>query len=296
MKPLQGSIVALATPFRGGELDLDAYRQHIEFQLENGTSALVPMGTTGEASTMTADEQLLAIRTTVETARGRVPVIGGAGSNSTRGAIEAVARARDAGADGALVVTPYYNKPTQSGLVAHYREIARAHPGFPLVAYNVPGRTGVDLQPETCLALCDIPEVVAIKEATGSMVRMTDIVERCGTERLALLSGDDFTIAPFIALGGRGVISVSANVVPRRVADLVAAALAGETKKAAALQVELNPLHRALFLESNPIPVKAALHLMGRFPPDIRLPLTYLSEAPLAKLKDAMRDLGLLPA
>jgi 4-hydroxy-tetrahydrodipicolinate synthase len=178
--------------------------------------------------------------------------------------------------------------------VAHYQAVAKAHPGFPLVAYNVPGRTGVDMAPETCQKLCAIGEMVGLKEATGSMIRLTDILEKCG-DRLSLLSGDDFTVAPFIALGGRGVISVSANVVPKMMSELVHAALQGDSQKAAALQIKLNPLHRALFLESNPIPVKAALHLMKRFSftSEIRLPLTPMSEAPLAKLKEAMRGLGL---
>jgi 4-hydroxy-tetrahydrodipicolinate synthase len=291
---LQGSLVALATPFKGGALDLEAYRSLIRFQLAEGTGGLVPMGTTGEAVTMSAEEQFQAVRAAVEVAGGKVPVIGGAGSNSTASTIENVRRVREAGADGALVVTPYYNKPTQDGLVAHYRAIAKAHPGFPIVVYNVPGRTGVDLLPETCLKLCDISEVVGIKDATASMPRMVDVVEKCGTERLALLSGDDFTIAPFMALGGKGVISVSANCAPRLLADLVRAALAGDFGEASALQVKLNPLHRALFLEANPIPVKAALHLMGRFSPEIRLPLTYMSEGPLAKLKEALHGLGIV--
>lgn len=294
MKPLVGSFVALASPFKNGAFDAEAYRSLATHLVEQGTDGLVPIGTTGEASTMSAAEQSLAVKTAVEAAKGRVPVVAGAGSNSTSGSIEAVKRAREAGADGALIVTPYYNKPTQDGLVAHYRAVAQAHPGFPLVAYNVPGRTGVDLLPDTCKRLCDIPEVVGIKEATASMTRLVDILEKCGGERLALLSGDDFTIAPFISLGGKGVISVSANVAPRKVSDLVHAALAGDFKKASALQVELNALHRCLFLESNPIPVKAALHLLGRFGPEMRLPLTPMSEAPRAKLVEAMKGLGLL--
>ncbi|MGC4121177.1 MAG: 4-hydroxy-tetrahydrodipicolinate synthase [Myxococcales bacterium] len=294
MKPLIGSFVALASPFKDGAFDAEAYRALALHLVEQGTDGLVPIGTTGEASTMSAAEQTLAVKTAVEAAKGRVPVIAGAGSNSTSGSIEAVQRAREAGADAALIVTPYYNKPTQDGLVAHYRAVAKAHPGFPLVAYNVPGRTGVDLLPETCKRLCDIAEVVGIKEATASMTRMVDILEKCGAERLVLLSGDDFTIAPFISLGGKGVISVSANVAPRMVSDLVHAALKGDFKKASALQVQLNALHRALFLEANPIPVKAALHLLGKFGPEVRLPLTPMSEGPKAKLVEAMKDLKLL--
>jgi len=294
MKPLVGSFCALASPFKDGAFDAEAYRAHAQHLIEQGTDGLVPIGTTGEAATMTPAEQSLAVRTAVEAAKGRVPVVAGAGSNSTAGTIEAVARVREAGADAALIVTPYYNKPTQGGLFEHYRAVAKAHPGFPVVAYNVPGRTGVDLLPETCKRLCDLPEVVGLKEATASMVRMVDLVEQCGVERLALLSGDDFTIAPFISLGGKGVISVSANVAPKLVSDLVHAALDGDFKKSSALQVKLNALHRALFLEANPIPVKAALHLQGRYGPEVRLPLTPMSEGPKAKLVEAMKELKLL--
>ncbi|MCI0570019.1 MAG: 4-hydroxy-tetrahydrodipicolinate synthase [Myxococcaceae bacterium] len=294
MRTFTGSMTALATPFRNGQLDEDAYRALIRLQVEGGTDVLLPVGTTGEAVTMTSEERSRAIRVAVEEARGRVPVVPGAGSNDTRETIAAVARAREAGADGALIVTPYYNKPTQAGLVEHFRAIAKAHPGFPLVAYNVPGRTGVDLLPDTCLRLCDVPEVVALKEATGNMARTVDIVERCG-ERLTLLSGDDFTVLPFIACGGQGVVSVSSNVAPRLMADLVKAARAGELSRARELQVRMNALHRLLFIESNPIPVKAALHMMGLFGPELRLPLTPLSEQHVAPLKAELSRLGLLP-
>jgi 4-hydroxy-tetrahydrodipicolinate synthase len=293
MGRFEGSMTALATPFRNGALDEEAFRGLIRYQIENGTAGLVPCGTTGEAVTMSAEERFRAVRVAVEAAGGKALVIGGAGSNSTQETVENVRRVREAGADAALVVTPYYNKPTQHGLYEHFRAIARAHPGFPLVAYNVPGRTGVDMLPETFQRVCDLPEVVAVKEATASMTRAVDLVERCG-DRLALLSGDDFTVLPFIACGGRGVISVSSNVAPRMMADLVAAARAGDLRRALELQVKLNTLHRLLFVESNPIPVKWALHLMGRFGPEIRLPLTPLSEANAAKLKDELKKLGLV--
>ena len=193
---------------------------------------LIPMGTTGEAVTMSAEERFRAIRVAVEEAAGRVPVVAGAGSNSTAETIENVKRAREAGADGTLIVTPYYNKPTQAGLVEHYRAVAKAHPGFPhRRLQRARAAPGVDLLPETALRLCDLPEVVAIKEATGNMARAVDLVEKCG-ERLTLLSGDDFTVLPFIACGGKGVISVSSNVAPRMMADLVAAARAGDLAKA----------------------------------------------------------------
>jgi 4-hydroxy-tetrahydrodipicolinate synthase len=293
MKTFEGSMTALATPFRGGKFDEAAYRALIDRQVYGGTSVLVPIGTTGEAVTMTADERAQAVKVAVDAAKGRVPVVAGAGSNNTAETIESVGRVRDLGADGALIVTPYYNKPTQSGLLQHYRAIARAHPGFPLVAYNVPGRTGVDLLPETVMWLCDIPEVVALKEATGSMARTVDLLEKCG-DRITLLSGDDFTVLPFIACGGKGVISVSSNVAPRMMADLVAAAKAGDLARALELQVQMNALHKLLFIETSPIPVKWALHLLGVFSPEIRLPLTPMSEPQAVRLKEELERLNLL--
>ena len=293
MKTFEGSMTALATPFLNGALDEGALRALVRAQLEGGTNVLLPMGTTGEAVTLDADERARAIAVVVDEVKGRAPVVAGAGSNSTRETIDSVRRAREVGADGALIVTPYYNKPTQAGLVEHYRAIAKAHPGFPLIAYNVPGRTGVDLLPETALRLCDVPEVVALKEATGNLTRAIDLVELCG-ERLTLLSGDDFTVLPFIACGGKGVISVSSNVAPRMMADLVAAARGGDIAKARGLQVRMNVLHRLLFVESNPIPVKWALHLMGLFGPEVRLPLVPMGSANAAKLQDELTRLGLL--
>ncbi len=292
MKTFTGALTALASPFKDGAFDVESYTSFIEWQIAEGIDGIVPIGTTGEAVTMTAEEQFLAVKTAVQAAKGRVPVIAGAGTNATSTTVEAMSRAREAGADGALVVTPYYNKPTQDGLVAHYRAIAKAHPGFPIVAYNVPGRTGLDMQADTLAKLADVQEIVAIKEATASLVRVADLVEKCG-ERFTILSGDDFTVVPLISMGGKGVISVSTNIVPRLMSDMVKAARAGDFAKAAAIQVKLNPLHRALFLESNPIPVKAALHLMGKMGPEIRMPLQQMSEALLPKLKDAMKALGL---
>jgi 4-hydroxy-tetrahydrodipicolinate synthase len=290
---LQGSMTALATPFKDGQLDEGAYEALVEYQVSNGTSVLIPMGTTGEAVTMTAAERRRAVEVCLRANRGRAKVFAGAGSNSTAETIEGVKVARELGADGALVVTPYYNKPTQAGLVEHYRLVARAHPGFPLMAYNVPGRTGVDLLPDTVKRLLDVKEIVALKEATGNVLRTLDVYELVG-DRITLLSGDDFVVAPFIFSGGRGVVSVSSNVAPRKMADLCAAALAGDVVKARTLQLELQPLHRLLFVESNPIPVKMALHQMGLFGPELRPPLTPMTEANAAKLKDELRRLGLL--
>ena len=212
---LEGAMTALATPFKDGKLDEAAYESFIDDQVKNGISVLVPMGTTGEAVTCSPAEQARAVRIAVQN-KGSAKVLGGAGSNDTAKVIEAVKAVRDAGADGSLIVTPYYNKPTQDGLVAHYRAVAKAHPGFPIVAYNVPGRTGVDMLPETCARLCDIPEVVALKEATANMIRTVDLVERCG-DRLQLLSGDDFTIAPFIASFNFAIGPSVMNVSGRRI-------------------------------------------------------------------------------
>lgn len=290
---LQGSMTALATPFRDGKLDEAAYTALIEYQITNGTTVLIPMGTTGEAVTMTAPERRRAIELCIEVNKKRVKVFAGAGSNSTAETIEGVAVARELGADGALVVTPYYNKPTQAGLVEHYRMIGKAHPGFPLMAYNVPGRTGVDMLPETVKRLLEVQEVVALKEATGNILRTLDVYEQVG-DRLTLLSGDDFVVAPFIFSGGRGVVSVSSNVAPRKMADLCAAALSGDIAGARKHQLELQPLHRMLFIESNPIPVKMALHQMGLFGTEIRPPLTPMTEPNAAKLKEELGKLGLL--
>lgn len=293
MMKLSGSMTALATPFKDGKLDEAAYEALVEYQVSNGTTVLVPMGTTGEAVTMTAAERRRAIEVCLKANAGRVKVFAGAGSNSTAETIEGVKVARELGADGALVVTPYYNKPTQAGLVEHYRLIAKAHPGFPLMAYNVPGRTGVDMLPDTVKRLLDVPEVVALKEATGNVLRTLDVYEQVG-DRLTLLSGDDFVVAPFIFSGGKGVVSVSSNVAPRKMADLCAAALSNDVETARRIQLELQPLHRVLFVESNPIPVKWALHLMGKFGPEIRPPLLPMTEANAQKLKVELQKLGLV--
>lgn len=290
---LQGSMTALATPFKDGKLDEAAYEKLIEYQVTNGTSVLIPMGTTGEAVTMTAAERRRAIEVCIKVNKGRAKVFAGAGSNSTAETIEGVAVARELGADGALVVTPYYNKPTQAGLVEHYRLVAQAHPGFALMAYNVPGRTGVDMLPETVKRLVDIKEVVALKEATGNVLRTLDVYEQVG-DRITLLSGDDFVVAPFIFSGGRGVVSVSSNVAPKQMADVVAKALKGDIEGARKAQLLLQPLHRLLFIESNPIPVKMALHQMGFFGPDIRPPLLPMTDGNAAKLKEELGRLGLL--
>ena len=288
----RGTITALVTPFRDGRVDEEAYRRLIDWQIREGVSGVVPCGTTGESATLSHEEHNRVIDIAVEEARGRVAVIAGTGSNSTAEAVRLTRHAKEAGADGALLITPYYNKPTQEGLYRHYKAVAE-EAKFPLVLYNVPGRTGVNLLPETVARLADLPEVVGIKEATGDLKQVSDVLEKCG-DRLTVLSGDDFTVLPLLALGGQGVISVLSNVVPADVAAMVSAFAAGDLARARQLHYRTMPVARALFLETNPIPVKAALALLGRIGPELRLPLSPLQEASAAKLAAVLRDYGLL--
>ncbi|MDW7709973.1 MAG: 4-hydroxy-tetrahydrodipicolinate synthase [Deferrisomatales bacterium] len=287
-----GTITALVTPFRDGRVDEEAYRELIDWQIREGVSGIVPCGTTGESATLSHEEHNRVIDIAVEEARGRVPVIAGTGSNSTAEAVRLTCHAKEAGADGALLITPYYNKPTQEGLYRHYRAVAE-EASFPLIPYNVPGRTGVNLLPETVARLADLPEVVGIKEATGDLQQVSDVLELCG-DRLAVLSGDDFTVLPLLSLGGRGVISVLSNVIPAEVSAMVQAFEAGDLARARDLHFRTMPLARALFLETNPIPVKSALALMGRIRPELRLPLCPLQEGTGKKLAAVLRDCGLL--
>ncbi|MHB8764179.1 MAG: 4-hydroxy-tetrahydrodipicolinate synthase [Deferrisomatales bacterium] len=288
----RGAITALVTPFRGGRVDEEAFRRLIDWQIRQGVNGLVPCGTTGESATLSHEEHNRVIDIAVDEARGRVPVIAGTGSNSTAEAIRLTRHAKEAGADGALLITPYYNKPTQEGLYQHYRRVAE-EARFPLVLYNVPGRTGVNLLPETVARLAELPEVVGLKEATGDLKQVSDVLELCG-DRLTLLSGDDFTILPLLALGGRGVISVVSNPAPADTAGLVDAFDQGDLARARELHFRLMPLTRALFLETSPIPVKTALGLMGLIDPEVRLPLCPLGAASRAKLEAAVRAYGLI--
>jgi 4-hydroxy-tetrahydrodipicolinate synthase len=292
---LQGAMVAIVTPLRDDKPDLVSLRDLVEWQVREGTDGIVPCGTTGEGVTLTLQERTDVIRTVVEAARGRVKVIAGAGSNSTSDAVEAVKLARDLHADAALVVTPYYNKPTQEGLYRHYMKIWDSV-GFPVVAYNVPSRTSVDLLPETVERLVKAGAIAGIKEATASMDRQVQLVERCGRDSIAYLSGDDFTVVPYIACGGHGVISVIGNVAPRAMKELVAAALKGDHAAALSRQVAMAELNRLMFIETNPGPVKAAVALLGKAGPEIRLPLWQVSEPSLKKIRDAMVGFGLVVA
>jgi 4-hydroxy-tetrahydrodipicolinate synthase len=288
----QGSMVAVVTPFKDGRVDEAKVRELVEFHIKNGTDVLVPCGTTGESPTLSHDEHRRVIELAIQTANKRIPVVAGTGSNSTAEAIDLTRYAKNAGADGALVVLPYYNKPTQQGLIAHCRAIADAVE-LPLILYNIPGRTGINMLPETLAVLADHPNIVAMKEATGNLEQMTHDIVLCGA-KLSFLSGDDTLTLPLMAVGGKGVISVVANIVPRDVADLTRAFLSGDWKRARELHLKLFPLCQAMFCETNPIPVKTAMALMGMIGGELRMPLCPMSEANLSKLKAALRAYGLI--
>jgi 4-hydroxy-tetrahydrodipicolinate synthase len=288
-----GSMVALVTPMHAdGSLDYEALDGLVDFHVENGTDAIVAVGTTGESATLDEEEHCGVVRRVVERAAGRIPVIAGTGSNSTREAIDLTRCAMAAGADACLLVTPYYNKPSQEGLYRHYRAVAEAVP-TPQILYNVPGRTACDMLPETVARLAEIPNIVGIKEATGSLERARDIMDRCG-DKLDVYSGDDATAMELILAGAKGDISVTANVAPKAMHDMCAAALAGNRAEAEGINAHLMPLHKNLFLEANPIPVKWALLEMGLIGEGIRLPLTSLAEHHHAALREAMQAAGVL--
>jgi 4-hydroxy-tetrahydrodipicolinate synthase len=272
----EGAYTALVTPMRGDGIDVEALERLVEQQIAGGIHGLVPCGTTGESPTLSHAEHLQVVKLVIAAARGRVPVLAGAGSNSTQEACDLARACRDLGADGTLQITPYYNKPTQAGLVAHFTAIAEAS-GLPMVLYNVPSRTGCDLEPATLATLAKNPLVAGVKEATGDMTRAARIRELCG-EGFALLSGDDFTVLPFLAVGGNGVISVGSNLVPRLFSRMCRAAAEGRWDEARALHYRQLPLSRALFSVSSPEPVKAAMAMLGRCEPTIRLPLLPLPE------------------
>ena len=287
-----GALSAIVTPFRDGEVDERALRDHIEWQIQSGIDGIVPCGSTGESATLTHDEHERVIKIAIDQTRRRVPVIAGTGSNSTAEAIRLTASARAMGADGALMISPYYNKPTQEGIFRHYKMIAAAV-DIPLIVYNIPGRTGSNIAPETFARLCEIRNVVGIKEASGSMDQISDIRRLCG-DRLTILSGDDSLVVPIMALGGKGVIATISNVMPREVHDLAAAGLAGDFARAREIHYKMMPLMRALFIETNPIPVKQALAFMGRCANELRMPLCPMSAPAADRLKSAMKELKLI--
>ncbi|HIZ49905.1 MAG TPA: 4-hydroxy-tetrahydrodipicolinate synthase [Candidatus Pseudomonas excrementavium] len=290
---ISGSLVALVTPMDSrGSLDWQALERLIDFHLEQGTDGIVAVGTSGESATLDMDEHKEVIRRVVDRVAGRIPVIAGTGANSTSEAVELTEAARSVGADACLLVTPYYNKPTQEGLYQHFKFIAEAV-DIPQILYNVPGRTACDMLPDTVVRLADIPNIIGIKEATGDLQRARELIERVG-ERMAIYSGDDPTAVELILLGGKGNISVTANVAPKAMHDLCVAALQGDADTARRLNDMLMPLHKKLFIESNPIPVKWALHEMGLVEDGLRLPLTSLSEGCQPAVREALQQCGLL--
>ena len=289
---IRGSIVALVTPMHSdGSVDYTALRKLVDWHIEQGTDCISPCGTTGESPTLPVDEHIEIVRTVVQQAAGRVPVMAGAGANSTREAIELSKRCQEVGADCVLSVVPYYNRPTQDGMVAHFTAIAEAI-DIPVVLYNVPGRTVADMQVDTALRLAQVPGIIGIKEASGNIDRAAQLIRRAPPS-FAIYSGDDPTAVALMLLGGHGNISVSANVVPRRMHELCAAAIAGNAAQASKLHFELIDLNQQLFCEPNPIPVKEALRLMGRIDSGLRLPLTPLQPTFHAPLRAALQALGL---
>ena len=287
-----GSLVAIVTPFRKGKVDERALADLIEWQIAHGTNGIVPCGTTGESATLSHDEHNRVIELTVEVVRRRVPVVAGTGSNSTDEAITLTKHARQAGADAALLITPYYNKPTQEGLYRHYRAVAEAV-DLPLVLYNIPGRTGVNMLPATIARLTALPTIVGVKEGSGSVQQASDLVQMCG-DRLTVLAGDDALTLPMMAVGGKGVITVTANIVPAEMARLVAAFAEGKIEEARRIHFKLSPLFAALFFETNPIPVKEALSLMGKIDPELRLPLCSMAQDTREKLVQVLKDASLI--
>jgi 4-hydroxy-tetrahydrodipicolinate synthase len=283
-----GSHVAIVTPFRKGKVDERALGDLIEWQIAKGTNGIVPCGTTGESATLSHEEHNRVIELTVEVVRRRVPVMAGTGSNSTDEAISLTKHAKDAGADAALLITPYYNKPTQEGLYRHYKAIAEAV-DLPLVLYNIPGRTGVNMLPTTIARLAVIQNIVGVKEGSGVIQQASDIVLACG-DRLAVLAGDDAMTLPMMAVGGKGVITVTANIAPTEMANMVKAFAAGNIEEARRIHFQLSPLFEALFYETNPIPVKEALGMMGRIDPELRLPLCSMGKDNRDKLMQVMKD------
>jgi len=287
----KGCFVAIVTPFRKGEIDEENFRGLIQFQLEKGIDGIVPCGTTGESPTLSYEEHKRVIRITIEEVKGRVPVIAGTGSNSTREAEELTVYAKETGADAALVITPYYNKPTQRGMEIHYQKLAAI--GLPIIIYNVPSRTGVNILPATVSKLSKLKNIVGIKEASGSMDQVSNIISLCESE-FAVLSGDDSLTLPILALGGVGVISVLANILPAEVTQLVKAWLEGEHERAKKLHYKLYPLFKAMFIETNPIPVKTAMARLNMIPKEWRPPLGEMEKENQEKLGKALAHYGLI--
>ncbi len=292
-REFRGSIVALVTPFRDARVDEAKLRELVELHVRNGTDAIVPCGTTGESPTLSHEEHKRVVEGVIEAARGRIQVIAGTGSNATAEAIDLTVHAKKAGADGALLVSPYYNKPTQQGLYEHFKAVAEAA-DLPIVVYNIQGRTAVNVETDTLARLArDCRNIVGVKEASGSLEQMTQVILACGPD-FTVLSGDDTLTLPLMAVGGRGVISVIANIVPKETAEMTHAALEGDWKRARELHLKLFPLSKAMFIETNPIPVKEAMAMMGLIQPEFRLPLCRMAESNRERLKKVLTQFGLL--
>jgi 4-hydroxy-tetrahydrodipicolinate synthase len=288
----KGSMVAIVTPFRNGKVDEKALGDLIEFQIKNGTDVIVPCGTTGESATLSHEEHHRVVEFTVKTVNRRVPVVAGAGSNSTAETLELTTYAKKAGADGVLLITPYYNKPTQEGLFLHFRKVTESV-DIPIILYNVPGRTSVNMLPSTVARLRTFKNIVGIKEATGDMKQVSELIRLCGAD-FDVISGDDFTTFPLLCLGGVGAISVTANIAPADAAAMFDAFFAGKREEALKYHFKLEPLHGPMFIETNPIPVKTSLALMGKIAEEFRLPLCPMADANKDKLKKALKEYGLL--
>ncbi|MGL4208667.1 MAG: 4-hydroxy-tetrahydrodipicolinate synthase [Candidatus Adiutrix sp.] len=288
----EGIVTALVTPFKNGLVDEVALRQHIQFQIEAGVSAILPCGTTGESPTLSHDEHKQVVAIAVDEAAGRVPVMAGAGSNSTHEAVDFATHAQKVGATGLLVVTPYYNKPTPMGLYHHYKTVADSVE-LPIFLYNIPGRCGINILPETIAHLATIPNIVGVKEATGDLNQMIRTIELCGPDFI-VTSGDDGLTLPLLSVGGRGVISVASNLIPGPMVQLWQAWENGEVLKAREIFFKMLPLFKALFVESNPMPLKAALSLCGRMSSEMRLPMCEPTEGTVAALKPILKDWGLI--
>jgi len=293
MTKFEGALTALVTPFKSGEIDEPALRDLVDRQIAGGIDGLVPCGTTGESVTLTTEEHARVVRIVVEQAAGRVPVVAGAGTVSTRHTIELAQIAREARADGLLLVAPYYNRPTQAGLVAHFRAVLHEVP-MPAILYNIPSRTGVDITADTIERLAEVREIVGVKEASGNVLRAQEIVARTG-DRFSVLSGDDALVLGILAVGGRGVISVTSNLAPAEVKAVIRKWRAGAHDEARALHLRLLPLHEALFCESNPGPVKAALAMASRVAAEIRLPLVWPTSDSQDRIRAALTKSGITP-
>ncbi|MEA3466386.1 MAG: 4-hydroxy-tetrahydrodipicolinate synthase [Thermodesulfobacteriota bacterium] len=289
----RGSMVAIITPLNDdGSVNIEQYRQLIEFQIENGTDMIVPCGTTGESATLNHEEHNLVVRSCIEQVNGRVPVIAGTGSNSTTEAVELSLHAKKIGADGVLLVSPYYNKPSQEGLYQHYKTIANAV-ALPQVLYNVPGRTGMNMAAATTIRLAEIDNIVAIKEASGDVTQASEIINKAG-DKIDVLSGDDFLTLPLMACGAKGIISVTANIMPKEVKAMVTAVQEGRWDDARAMHLKMLDIHNAMFIDSNPVPVKTAASLMGKCGATVRQPLVDLQPDSLEKLKSVMAAYSLI--